>query len=400
MSTAKAAGRLARPADLIVPGPGEGVCFAATSLLPVNPTGPMPLPPPFPLWRSRRKILLPLLSLVGLGVAAAMEPSALTWTRLPALPDVEGFASAFAGVSHDALLVAGGANFPGKRPWEGGTKVWYDRVFVLPSPQGAWIDAGRLPRPLAYGVSITTPAGIVCAGGGDAKAHRREVFRLSWTGQELRTENLPMLPSPLAFGGGVLAGNKLYLAGGLEKPDAATAAAVFWLLDLAQPAAGWRELPPCPGPARMLAQVGVIGETVYVCGGVSLHAGSDSKVMRTYLRDAYAYDPASGWRKLADMPHGVAAAPSPMPVTAAGELLVISGDDGTRAHLAGPDHPGFKQEILAYDSIRDVWRNATDAPISRATAPTTPWQGRWIVASGERKPGYRSPEVWALEIKP
>jgi N-acetylneuraminic acid mutarotase len=329
-----------------------------------------------------------------------MEHPSLNWSQLPALPDAEGFASAFVGVSHDALLVAGGANFPGKRPWEGGTKFWYDKVFVLSSPQGAWIDAGRLPRLLAYGVSITTPAGIVCAGGGDAKEHRREVFRLSWTGQELRTDNLPMLPSPLAFGGGVLAGNKLYLAGGLERPDASTAAAAFWMLDLDRPADGWRELPPCPGPARMLAQVGVIGETVYVCGGVSLRAGSDNKVVRTYLRDAYAYDPVAGWRKLADMPRGVAAAPSPMPVTAAGELLVISGDDGSRAHLAGPDHPGFLQETLVYDSKRDAWRQEADAPISRAPAPTTRWQGRWIVASGERKPGYRSPEVWALEIKP
>lgn len=360
----------------------------------------MPLPSSFHRRRFRRKFLSTLLSLVGLGVAAAMEHSALTWTQLPALPDAEGFASAFAGVSHDALLVAGGANFPGKRPWEGGTKVWYDRVFVLPSPQGAWIDAGRLPRPLAYGVSITTPSGIVCAGGGDANEHRREVFRLSWTGEKLRTDDLPLLPAPLAFGGGVLAGNKLYLSGGLEKPDAATAAAVFWMLDLAQPAAGWRELPPCPGPARMLAQIGVIGETVYVCGGVSLHAGPDNKVVRTYLRDSYAYDPASGWRKLADMPHAVAAAPSPMAVSAAGELLVVSGDDGSRAHLAGPNHPGFLQEVLAYDPTQDVWRNGGDGPISRATAPTACWRGRWIVASGERRPGYRSPDVWALEIKP
>ena len=30
-----------------------------------------------------------------------------------------------------AILVAGGANFPDKKPWEGGKKVWYDTVFVL-----------------------------------------------------------------------------------------------------------------------------------------------------------------------------------------------------------------------------------------------------------------------------
>ena len=42
------------------------------------------------------------------------------WTRLPSLPDPEGFASMFAGVSGGALLAAGGANFADKKPWDGG----------------------------------------------------------------------------------------------------------------------------------------------------------------------------------------------------------------------------------------------------------------------------------------
>ena len=84
---------------------------------------------------------------------SAAEPG--RWTALPALPDKEGFASMFAGVSGGALLAAGGANFPDKRPWEGGKKVWYDTVFVLAKPDGQWQFAGKLPRPLGYGVSVT-----------------------------------------------------------------------------------------------------------------------------------------------------------------------------------------------------------------------------------------------------
>jgi len=351
---------------------------------------------------SRQRILGPglclgLATVAGLA-SAAMETSQPEWKQLPALPDKEGFASAFAGVSHDALLVAGGANFPGKRPWEGGAKVWYDEVFVLPAPDAAWINAGKLPRPLAYGVSVTTAEGVVCAGGGDATEHRREVFLLKWDGRQLHVTDLPALPGPLAFGSGVAVGRKVYLAGGLVTPAATTAAAVFWMLDLDRLAAGWRELPPCPGPGRMLAQVGAFGETLYVCGGVALQPGPDGKAVRTYLHDHYAFRPSGKWQRLADMPQAVAAAPSPMPASPAGELLVISGDDGTRAHLTGPDHPGFLQEVLAYDVRRDTWRQAADAPISRATAPTAFWQGAWIVASGERKPGYRSPEVWMLRF--
>jgi hypothetical protein len=52
--------------------------------------------------------------------------------------------------------LAGGANFPEKLPWEGGTKVWHDTVFVLEKPDAAWKVAGKLPRPLGYGASLST----------------------------------------------------------------------------------------------------------------------------------------------------------------------------------------------------------------------------------------------------
>ena len=58
----------------------------------------------------------------------------LKWESLPPIPDPNGFASPFAGVSYGALIVAGGSNFPDKKPWEGGTKVWYDSVFALDKP--------------------------------------------------------------------------------------------------------------------------------------------------------------------------------------------------------------------------------------------------------------------------
>ena len=62
----------------------------------------------------------------------------LRWEQLPPLPDTLGVAAPFAGVSGGALLVAGGAHFPGKMPWGGGTKAWLDRVWRLDAPDGAW----------------------------------------------------------------------------------------------------------------------------------------------------------------------------------------------------------------------------------------------------------------------
>ena len=73
------------------------------------------------------------------------------WATLPPIPDEEGFAGLFAGVSDNMLICAGGANFPHKKPWEGGIKQWYDHIYILDEPGGKWRRSDtRLP--VAQGV--------------------------------------------------------------------------------------------------------------------------------------------------------------------------------------------------------------------------------------------------------
>lgn len=322
----------------------------------------------------------------------------MSWSQLPPLPDPEGFASSFAGVSGGALLVAGGANFPERRPWEGGRKVWYDRVYVLENPESGWKLAGVLPRPTAYGVSVETALGVLCAGGGDSREHFRDAYLLCWSRGRLVLEKLPPLPKPCAFGAGAVANGRVYLAGGIETPGSTEALATLWELDPEHPEAGWRTLPPCPGAPRMLATAAGTADGFYYAGGVSLAADATGKAVRTYLSDAYRYDSVLGWVRIADLPHPVAAAASPAPATSGGRVLVCSGDDGTRAHLTGPAHPGFAREVMVFDPGSGLWRVEGETPFSRATVPTARWNGRWIFASGERIPGCRSPEVWSLSL--
>ena len=78
--------------------------------------------------------------------SVARADDSLAWRDLPPIPDAVGFAGSFAGTTSGALVVAGGANFPDRKPWEGGTKVWSDRVFVLERPGGQWAE---LPDRLA-----------------------------------------------------------------------------------------------------------------------------------------------------------------------------------------------------------------------------------------------------------
>ena len=300
----------------------------------------------------------------------------------------------FAGVSGGALLAAGGANFPDKKPWEGGKKIWYDTVFVLEKPDGAWKVAGKLPRPLGYGVSVTWRDGVVCVGGSDANRHHADCFQMEWRDGKLTTKPLPSLPKPIANMCGALLGDTLFVAGGIEKTDSASTLKTFLALNLAEPKPAWRELEPWPGPARMLSVAAAQDGSFFLASGADLHAGADGKPVRTYLRDAYRFTPGKGWKRVADLPRAAVAAPSPAPTVGTSQFFILGGDDGAQLTVAPTEHKGFPKSALAYDTSRDTWKHVADTPAPRVTVPTVQWNGAWLVVSGEQKPGIRSPEIW------
>jgi N-acetylneuraminic acid mutarotase len=317
------------------------------------------------------------------------------WQRLPPLPDKEGFAGPFAGVSGGALLVAGGANFPDKKPWDGGKKVWYDTVFVLDRPDGQWKVAGKLPRPLGYGVSVTHRDGVVCVGGSGTDRHYADAFLLEWKAGKVVTTPLPPLPRPVANACGALVGDTLYVAGGQEKPDAKAALTTVFRIDLAAAAPQWVEVEACPGGGRMLAVAASFDGAFWLVGGVDLVPGYGAAVERRYRKDAYRYDPEKGWKRVADLPHAAAAAPSPAPTEATG-FSILSGDDGSKVGFTPPDrHPGFNRAILRYDGPAAKWVAAGELPFARVTVPFVQWNGRWVIPGGEVRPGVRSPDVWS-----
>lgn len=352
------------------------------------------------LFRGPRLVLCSIL-VAGQGALAASGSGnlALVWEQLPSLPDPVGFASPFAGVCGGALIVAGGANFPGAMPWDGGKKVWYDSVFVLPKPGGKWLTGFKLPRPAAYGVSLTTRRGVLCAGGSDGRKHTRDVFLLRWRGGGITIKPLPQLPEPMANGCGALLDQTVYLAGGIEETDATNSMSSFWMLNLAAPRPRWQALDPWPGPSRTLAVAGVLGDAFYLFGGVELTGDSEGKPVRRYLQDAYRFEPHRGWKKVADMPRPAAAAPSPAPVRK-GRLLIISGDDGKFVDFEPKtQHPGFPKNVLAYDPNADQWTRFGDCPISRATVPVVEWKKQAVIPNGEVRPGRRTPQVWQFDLR-
>lgn len=335
-----------------------------------------------------------LFPLLIAGVIAS-GPEAAPRRRLPALPDKEGFAGSFAGVSNNALLVAGGANFPDKKPWQGGKKVWYDTVFALDQADGRWRIVGKLPRPTGYRVSVVHRNGVICVGGSDTDRHYADAFRLEWTGKTLIQTNLPPLPTRVANCCGALVDNTLYVAGGLQNPDSKETLASAWSIDLAQGDARWQTLEPCPGGERVLAVgVGFQG-AFWMLGGVDLFVGPNGKATRRYLTDAYRYRRGEGWRRLADLPRPVVAAPSPAPIDSSAFYL-LGGDDGSQVDLPPERHRGFPKGILRYDPKTDHWSPAGELPAAPVAVPCVQWNRLWIIPGGETRPGIRTPEIWSF----
>ena len=354
--------------------------------------------------------LFPLLCLD----AAAADP--LEWSELKPLPDEHGFAGSFAGTSGGALIVAGGANFPEGYPWEGGKKIYHDRIFILTDPKGDWVIAGqRLPKPVGYGVSVSLPGrdAVVCIGGNNAGETFSDAYQLSLNEGKITVDPLPPLPVKSTMGCGVAIGDKVYFAGG---ESGGNTHQKFYRIDLAKDAKktpAWEELPWPDGAAgRVLAVAGESGGKFYLFGGADL--GSQKWDKRTYLTDAWEFDPKeSGWRKLTDLPAHATAGPSPAIPSGASHLLLLGGasrefvdaqrDARPDTNGAGPEHPGFPKRILGYHTITDTWAEAGTMPEGNpapVTATTVLWKKSYIIPTGEIKPGIRSPQTLAATQNP
>ncbi|RJP18909.1 MAG: sodium:solute symporter [Candidatus Omnitrophota bacterium] len=355
------------------------------------------------------------------------QPEFFEWTQLAELPpladqrDALGVAGPFVGVYNNALVVAGGANFP-QPVWEQ-DQVWHDTIWVLANNrenQTAWHDGGRLPHPIAYGASVSTPQGIVCMGGNNSTGTFRDTFIMKWNTENMVVEmdSLPPLPSPCAYGSAAVIGNVIYLAGGSSAHDLKTAMRNFWRLDLSQKDAQdfqWMELNPWPGPERAfnltVSQHNGMSDCIYVISG----RRSDGQDGIVPLTDVYEFTPpadvrAAGvfdqvessvfWRKRQEVPRCVMAG------TAAGvgqsHIFVFGGADGSlfsRADELKEKHPGFPREMLAYHTITDTWIFTGTVPANQATTQIARWGDSLIIAGGEIKPRVRTPVIWRLNLR-
>ena len=340
------------------------------------------------------------------------------------VPDEHGLAG-MAAVALEAtaerpspiIVMTGGANFPNaienaKTPEERGAKVFSTDVSVMPVPGGSedgkYIvkKVGSMPYPVGYAAFAPSDKGMVVAGGCNATGHLADVTRVNVVGTQVSTEALPALPVSVAYPAFAVAGNKLYVFGGQEKADSTTCLNRSFVMNLADPAAGWQEVAPMPGEGRMLAGAGTLDGKIYVAGGCSLHPDAKGQAERTYLDSVVCYDPATNaWTTdLPAMPETIVGAANPLPVME-NALYVVCGDPGEyyRASLAGnapEEHPGQNMTIYSYTPSTGVWSKVGAKGIGVATCPAIARGNAIVVISGETHPGVRTPVVSIIEKQP
>lgn len=318
--------------------------------------------------------------------------TSFNWDTLADIPDNIGFAGSFAGISNNALIVAGGANFPdGGAPWTGSKKVWHNDIFVLDNPESEWKKVGKLPEPVGYGVSLTCQDGIILVGGSTKEKHTSKVLLLQYDGSTIKFKNLPDLPKPLANSAGVILNNIIYILGGTLDHSSKHTENNFWSLDLHNLSAGWKVLEPWKGPSRMLSVAGVQDGAIYLFSGTRLKEG-----VREYLKDAYKYTQKTGWQKIADLPNPTVAAPTPAFSGLNNNLYIFGGDDGS---LIGIDpqkdkHPGFSKVVLSYNTNNNNWSKVGNQPgYAAVTTSLVVWNGEAIIPGGEIRPAIRTVAV-------
>jgi N-acetylneuraminic acid mutarotase len=336
-----------------------------------------------------------------------------------------GFAGATAGYHNNHLIVAGGANFPDKMPWEGGKKKYTSNIVVFKKlPNKLQLIAKRfsLPTPLAYATSCTTPIGVFYGGGENEQGIQSKAALLKWDNQQssLTIQSLPNLPIAITNASAVCLQQIVYVAGG-EMP--AGVSDKLFSLDLSQMEAGWKELPSLPHPvshAVIIAATINKQTSLFVCGG---RMKTPSGISQLY-KEVYQYQIIpSKWIQESSLPTSLSAGTGFF--LSPNKLVLIGGDQGILFHqtelwlnaiqlekndsikqtilqqknILQQTHPGFSREILIAEYPAIAWKAANTLPFpTPVTTSLVPVAGGYLIPSGEIRPGVRSPKIISLTL--
>ena len=347
----------------------------------------------------------------------------------------QGVSAPFAGRCGNWVVVAGGCNIPDTPVADGGSKVFYNKVFAYSSPFGtseSWKEIGEMSAALAYGTSVSVDGGVVILGGTDGKSSFADVRLMKYDGQHLSFERLPSLPCALDNMGAAFGGGYIYVAGGQTNGEGS-----YKVCRMAYPECkSWETLPDMPGSIRLQPSVAVqnasTGPCLYVMGGYAAPSGKTRGVVHN---DGFCYNPVSKkWKKvspIAPQGHMKALVGAAAVSSGCAHIIFVGGVDysifekainrlasrvmaeskGDTALVAALDAESdtymrqpaewykFNDELLIYHTITDTWTLESQSPLlARAGAAVVPFDKEWIVIDGESKPGVRASDVTAVNM--
>ena len=302
------------------------------------------------------------LILAGVGTALAVGTGSLRVDESPRLP--RAIAGQFVGVVGSSLVVAGGSWWTAP-PSEGGKKIWDARIETLETGGTEWHEVPRLPRALAYGGAVSLKETLVLAGGEDDLAVSRGVWGLEKRDQSYYLSAWAELPTPLANFSMAATGDRVYVLGGQSSKNS-LASAELWSLRVdahGTPDSRWRKEASLPRAGLILSAAAGGMDRLYIVGRATLVPSENGVPERRYLREAWSFDPATGWKRLPN-PTALAVA-APAVCERKGDFLLIGGDDGHMAGVAlrpGERHPGFGRNVMRYTTESNQWISVGELP--------------------------------------
>jgi N-acetylneuraminic acid mutarotase len=216
----------------------------------------------------------------------------------------------------------------------------------------------------------------------------RDGYRLSRVGDRWDWHPLLPLPESTVSAGMCAIGSKIYVFGGAqydgklvntEKRGSAgepRQGVRLLTIDTKNLAAGWQDLPPCPGTPRMVHATAAVNDRLYVFGGA---AGNDNPTCQyCTVVDNWCYDPASArWSRLPDLPVASGNFVSGPIVYADRYVLLVGGfqyghvldpDGRTRLPYGRttkhyPDNP-YNSDVFVFDALTNTFGTATPLPFN------------------------------------
>ncbi len=334
-----------------------------------------------------------------------------------------GLSAPFTGICGNQIIVAGGSDFPGEMPWDGGHKKYYSDIYII-SRDGDQLSSkqaeSRMPHPLAYGCSASDGKRLYCFGGHGESYRSSAVLALSCTGADVNVDSIAALPVGFTPSAAAYHSGKIYVHG--------TDSSRNMLYIFSPDSRTWKEAAGCPEfrleeGSSFVYQHNGREEALYLIGGRGQDNGTCSisssiweylPTHGTWTRKCRITDDGSALMYASAIPYGSA------------HVIIIGGDNGKeflrRAELekavsgshdpavrdslqsllriAFTGHKGFSNKVYAFHTITGTVTEIGESDIHLPVCTDAVMLGNEIIIpAGEIRPGVRSSEILSIRIK-